>query len=89
MERANAASLLAGFRDYEQVVSFTFHDLLNGRIKNGTFSRTSAGSDGQRDELTYGNYHAMSVFAGDRTSTTRMGNECRISANRTATFRGR
>ena len=24
MERANAASLLAGFRDYEQVVSFTF-----------------------------------------------------------------
>jgi len=75
MERANAASLLAGFRDYEQVVSFTFHDLLNGQIKNGTFSRTSAGSDGHRDELTYGNYHAMSGFASDRTSTTRMGNE--------------
>jgi hypothetical protein len=75
MERANAASLLKGFRDYEQVVSFTFHDLLNGQIKNGTFSRTSAGSDGHRDELTYGTYHAMSVFAGDRTSTTRMANE--------------
>ena len=75
MERANAASLLVGFRDYEQVVSFTFHDLLNGEIKSGTFSRTSAGSDGHRDELTYGNYHAMSVFAADRTSTTRLGNE--------------
>jgi hypothetical protein len=75
MERANAASLLAGFRDYEQVVSFSFHDLLDGRIKTGTFSRTSAGSDGHRDEFTFGDYHAMSVFAGDRTSTTRMGNE--------------
>jgi len=26
MERANAASLLAGFRDYEQVLASTFHD---------------------------------------------------------------
>jgi hypothetical protein len=75
LERANAASLLAGFRDYEQVVSFSFRDLLNGQIKNGTFSRTSAGSDGHRDELTYGNYHAAWVFAGDRVSSTRISNE--------------
>lgn len=75
MESTNAASLIAGFRDYEQVVSFTFHDLLNGQLKNGTFSRTSAGSDGRRDEFTYGDYHAISVFSGDRTSSTRIGNE--------------
>ena len=75
LERANAASLLAGFRDYAQVVSFSFHDLLNGQIKDGTFSRTSAGSEGRRDELTYGDYHALSVFAGDRTSSTRISNE--------------
>jgi hypothetical protein len=47
MERANAASLLAGYRDYEQVVSFTFHDPLNGQITTGTYSRTSAGSEGR------------------------------------------
>src|SRR5258708_2348076 len=71
MERANAASLIAGLRDYEQVDTFTFHDLLNGAIKTGTFSRTSAGSDGRRDEFTYADYHAITVFAGDRKSSTR------------------
>ncbi len=73
LERANAVSLIAGFRDYEQVITFTFHDLLNGTIKTGTFSRISAGAAGRRDEFTYGNYHALTVFTGDRTSTTRKG----------------
>jgi hypothetical protein len=35
MEGANAASLLAGYRDYHQVVSFTFHDPINGQITTG------------------------------------------------------
>jgi len=75
LERANAASLIAGFRDYEQVVTFTFHDLLNGTNKAGTFSRTSAGSDGRRDEFTYADYHATTAVAGNRQSTTRASNE--------------
>ncbi len=75
MERANAASLIAGLRDYEQVDTFTFHDLLNGTTKVGTFSRTSAGTDGRRDEFIYAGYHAVAVFAGDRTSSTRTSNE--------------
>lgn len=75
MERANAASLLAGYRDYEQVVSFTFHDLLNGQITTGTYSRTSAGSEGRREEFNYGTYHAVLAIAGDRQSTTRIYNE--------------
>jgi len=75
LERANAASLIAGLRDYEQIDTFTFHDLLTGAIKNGTFSRTSAGSDGRRDEFTYGAYHAISSVAGDRQSTTRASDE--------------
>lgn len=75
MERANAASLIAGLRDYEQVDTFTFHDPLSGATKTGTFSRTSAGSDGRRDEFTYADYHAITVFAGDRKSSTRTSNE--------------
>jgi hypothetical protein len=75
MERANAASLIAGLRDYEQVDTFTFHDPLNGATKVGTFSRTSAGADGRRDEFTYAGYHAVTVFAGDRKSSTRASNE--------------
>ena len=72
MEGANAASLLAGYRDYEQVVSFTFHDPINGQITTGTYSRTSAGSEGRREEFSYGNYHAVSAIAGDRQSSTRI-----------------
>ena len=34
IERANALSLVGGFRDYEQVVTFTFHDLLTGSTKS-------------------------------------------------------
>ena len=75
MEGANAASLLAGYRDYEQVVSFTFHDLINGQITTGTYSRTSAGSEGRREEFNYGTYHAVLVIAGDRQSSTRIYNE--------------
>jgi hypothetical protein len=75
MERANAASLLAGYRDYEQVVSFTFHDLLDGQVTTGTYSRTSAGSEGRREEFSYGAYHALSAIAGDRQSSTRIYNE--------------
>lgn len=75
MERANAASLIAGFRDYEQVVTFTFHDLLTGTNKVGTFSRISAGSDGRRDELTYADYHAVTAVAGNRLSTAGGANE--------------
>lgn len=71
IERANALSLIGGFRDYEQVVTFTFHDLLTGASKNGAFTRTSAGADGRRDEFTYGDYRAESVYAGDLMSSTR------------------
>src|ERR1700692_4397203 len=72
MEGANAASLLAGYRDYEQVVNFTFHDPINGQITTGTYSRISAGSEGRREELSYGTYHAVSAIAGDRQSSTRI-----------------
>lgn len=75
LERANAASLIAGLRDYEQVVSFTFHDLLTGAIKTGTFSRTSAGTDGKREELSYAGYHASTAVVGNRESSTRASNE--------------
>jgi hypothetical protein len=75
MERANAASLIAGLRDYEQVDTFTFHDLLSGATKTGTFSRISAGSDGRRDEFIYADYHAITAVAGNRQSTTRASNE--------------
>src|ERR1700692_1610654 len=75
MERANAASLLAGYRVYERVVSFAFHDRLDGQITTGTYSRTSAGSEGRREEFSYGNYHAVSAIAGDRQSSTRIYNE--------------
>jgi hypothetical protein len=75
MERANAASLLAGYRDYDQVVSFTFHDPLDGQITTGTYFRTSAGSEGRREEFSYGTYHAVSAIAGDRQSSTRIYNE--------------
>ena len=75
LERTNAASLIAGLRDYEQIVTFTFHDLLNGTIKTGTYSRTSAGSDGRREEFTYGAYHASTAIAGNRSSTTRGNDE--------------
>jgi hypothetical protein len=75
MEGANAASLLAGYRDYEQVVTFTFHDPLNGQITTGTYSRISAGSEGRREEFNYASYHAVSAIAEDRQSSTRIYNE--------------
>jgi len=74
LEHANAASLIGGFRDYEQVLTFTFHDQL-GRSKTGSFRRISAGSAGRRDELSYGDYHAATVVAGDRQSSTRTSQE--------------
>jgi len=75
MEGANAASLLAGYRDYEQVVSFAFHDPLDSQITTGTFSRISAGSEGRREEFNYGSYHAITSIAEDRSSSTRISNE--------------
>lgn len=75
LERANAASLIGGLRDYEQSIAFTFYDPLDGSAKTGSFTRTSAGSAGRRDEFTYGDYRAATVLAGDLKSSTRKNNE--------------
>ncbi len=75
MEVANAVSLTGGLRDYEQLVTFAVHDLLTGSVKEGTFTRVSAGADGRREEYTFGDYHAIRVLSGDRLSDSRTGEE--------------
>jgi hypothetical protein len=69
MEVANAVSLPGGLRNYEHVVTFRVHES-DGTLKEGTFTRVSAGAAGQRDEITFGDYHAVIVFSGDRISQT-------------------
>jgi TonB family protein len=75
LERANSVSLLAGSRDYEQSVNFSFHDLSSGQVTSGTLSRISAGTDGRWEEIVYGNYHASTAIAGNQRSTTKIFNE--------------
>lgn len=69
MEVANAVSLPGGLRNYEHVVTFRVHES-DGTVREGTFTRVSAGSAGHRDEITFGEYHAVIVFSGDRISQT-------------------
>lgn len=75
LEVANAMSLTGGLRNYEQLVTFTVHDSLTGSVKEGTFNRVSAGADGRRDEFTFGDYHAVIVFSGERLSSIATGSE--------------
>jgi hypothetical protein len=75
LEMANAVSLTGGLRDYKQVVSFTAYDQVTGEAKSGTFTRLSAGAEGHRDEITFGNYHSILVLSGDRISSTQNGNQ--------------
>jgi TonB family protein len=69
MEVASAVSLPGGLRNYEHVVTFRVHES-DGTVKEGTFTRVSAGAAGHRDEITFGDYHAVIVISGDRISQT-------------------
>ncbi len=70
MEVANAVSLPGALRNYEQVVTFRVHEP-DGSVKEGSFTRLSAGAEGHRDEFTFGDYHKIIVISGDRISQTR------------------
>lgn len=69
MEVANAVSLPGALRNYEQVVTFRVHEP-DGTVREGSFTRQSAGADGHRDEFTFGDYHKVIVISGDRISQT-------------------
>ena len=69
MEVANAMSLPGALRNYEQVVTFRVHEP-DGSVKEGAFTRQSAGAAGHRDEFTFGNYHKVIVIEGDYNSQT-------------------
>jgi len=67
MEVANAVSLPGALANFEHTVTFRVHEP-DGTIKEGTFTRVSAGAAGHRDEVTFGDYHAVIVVSGDRIS---------------------
>jgi TonB family protein len=67
LELANAASLPGGLRNYEQTVTFRVHEP-DGTVKEGTFTRVSAGASAHRDEISFGDYHVIGVVSGDRAS---------------------
>lgn len=70
MEIANAVSLPGALPSFEHTVTFRVHEP-EGTVKEGKFTRVSAGSAGHRDEIVFGDYHAITVVSGDRISTTR------------------
>jgi hypothetical protein len=67
MEIANAVSLFDGLPAYEATVTFRVHEP-DGTVKNGTYTRVSAGPGAHRDETTFGDYHTVKVVSGDRIS---------------------
>jgi hypothetical protein len=67
MEVANAVSLPGGLPSFEHTVTFRVHEL-DGTVKEGRFTRVSAGAAGHRDEITFGDYHAVIVISGERIS---------------------
>lgn len=67
MEVANAVSLPGALPSFEHTVAFRVHEP-DGTVKEGTFTRVSAGAAGHRDEVTFGDYHAVIVVSGDRIS---------------------
>ena len=70
MEVANAVSLPGALPSYEHTVTFRVHEP-DGTVKEGKFTRVSAGPAGHRDEIIFGDYHAIIVVSGDRISATR------------------
>ena len=68
LELANAVSLPGALKGYKQAVKFRIHEL-DGTVKEGTFTRVSAGASGFREEATFGDYHGVIVISGDRTSS--------------------
>jgi hypothetical protein len=74
LEMANAVSLPGALRNYEQTVTFRFHEP-DGTVKEGTYSRFSSGASGFREEVTFGVHHTVTVVSGDRISDTRTTND--------------
>jgi hypothetical protein len=69
MERANQASLPGAVPNYEQTVTFSVH-YPDGTSKAGTYSRVAKGAAGYREEVSFGDFHAIAVRLGDRSSAT-------------------
>jgi hypothetical protein len=74
LEVANAVSLPGGLPPFEQTVSFRVHEP-DGSVKEGSFTRVSAGAAGHRDEITFGQYHSVYVMYADRVSGKRNAQE--------------
>jgi len=74
LEIANAVSLPGALHNYQQTV--TFRALApDGTMKEGTYTRVSAGASGYREEVTLGDFHTVTVVSGDRVSATRTAND--------------
>lgn len=67
LEVANAVSLPGALPSFEHTVTFRVHEP-DGAVKEGSFTRVSAGAAGHRDEITFGDYHGVIVISGDRIS---------------------
>jgi hypothetical protein len=65
LEIANAVSLPGALHNYE-------HD---GAVREGTYTRVSAGASGFREEVTFGALHTVTVVSGDHVSATRTTND--------------
>jgi hypothetical protein len=74
INRSIAVSHFGGLRDYRQEVKFRVREA-DGSIREGVFTRLSAGAAGNRDEITFGGYHSVRVIVGNRQSETHTAEE--------------
>jgi hypothetical protein len=70
LERAHAASLAADLPNLERTVTFRVFNSASAD-QEGTFTRVVVQGTGTRDEITFGDYHLINVWAGGRLATAR------------------
>jgi len=66
LERANAVSSSPHLPNLERIDAFRVFE--DGAVKEGSFSRVVMQGTGRRDELTFGDYHVLHVWAQRRVA---------------------
>jgi hypothetical protein len=70
LERAHAVSLAPNLPNLERTVTFRVFNS-GSADEEGTFTRVVVQGTGARDEITFGDYHIINVWAGGHLATTR------------------
>jgi Gram-negative bacterial TonB protein C-terminal len=70
IERAHAASLPPSFPNYEYTATFRVLDT-SSAAQEGSYTRVAVQGAGIREEITFGDYHVVNVYANGTLATNR------------------